>query len=341
MEEKPLQARGRGYSTWMAPKKPYKLKFGKKTGLLDMPAAKTWALLANYLDRTKLRTSTAFYLGRLSNLEWMPGGRFVELFVNGEHQGNYFLCELIKEGDNRLNIGKDAYVLEVDQATRLDADDVFSQTRRCLFNIKEPAVLYGSDGYEWIRNQVNLCEDVLYGAFFLDPQKGYRKYIDLDSFVDWYLINEITRNNDAVFWSSCYMHVAPGGKLKMGPLWDFDLAFGNYEANNSYIPEGFWVRRAPWISRMWEDSVFVAAVRRRFDYFKECLPLVYRHIDREAELIRASVGADEKVWHTMNRSFGVTYYIWGNFDAEVSFVKRFLSERMQWLDENIPTSVSF
>ena len=77
------------------------------------------------------------------------------------------------------------------------------------------------------------------GSNFLDETEGYANYFDKVSFVDWYLINEITKNNDACFFSSCYLNITPGGKLKMGPLWDYDIALGNVNYNDNQSNEAY------------------------------------------------------------------------------------------------------
>ena len=89
--------------------------------------------------------------------------------------------------------------MEVDQLSRLDVGDVYFQTDRILCNIKDPELDFDSDSFNWIKDYVTASERVLYSENFLDEEKGYKNYIDINSFVDWYLINEIAKNNDAVF----------------------------------------------------------------------------------------------------------------------------------------------
>jgi hypothetical protein len=230
-----MKIKGRGNSTWGLPKKPYKIKFDKKTSLLSEPADKEWVLLANYTDKTSLRNETAFFIGRLSVLDWTPRTHFVEVFINDVYNGTYQLCEQVKIANDRVNVTDDGYLMEVDQLSRLDPGDVYFQTPRLLFNIKEPDVEMDSERYNWIKNYVTNVENLLYNENF-DALTGYAQYVDIPSFVDWYLINEITKNNDAIMFSSCYMHIAPNGKLKMGPLWDYDIALGNVNYNNNEKP---------------------------------------------------------------------------------------------------------
>ena len=130
-----LRIRGRGNSTWSFPKKPYQIKFDNKENVLGMPKDKKWILLANYSDKTMLRNELAFDLSRYSNLNWTSESRFVELFINNEYLGVYQIAQKVEESSNRVNIGDNGYLLEVDQLSRLDPDDVFFETNNYLFNI--------------------------------------------------------------------------------------------------------------------------------------------------------------------------------------------------------------
>ena len=185
-------------------------------------------LLANYMDNAcGIRNATAYAIGHLSCLEFTPTTHFVDVFLNDRYNGTYQLCEHMKISEDRVNVTDEGYLLEADQLDRLDPDDVYFRTERILMNIKDPDVEPGSPQYEWIRNYVNEAENALYGADFADPETGYAKYLNVDTYVDWYVISEITKTNDASLYTSCYMNIAPGGKLNMGPIWDFDICMGN------------------------------------------------------------------------------------------------------------------
>ena len=98
-----------------------------------------------------------------------------------------------------------------------------------------------------------------FSANFANPTTGYAAYINIDSFVDWFLINEIVKNVDAQWWSSIFFHVIPGEKINMGPLWDFDLSFGNVDYADSQYAQGWWVRDNEWIERLLDDPAFCSA----------------------------------------------------------------------------------
>ena len=133
-----LNFRGRGNSTWKEDKKPYALKLNKKSDILGMPSHKRWCLLANYLDRTYMRNDIAFRLGEAAGLDWTPHGKFVEVVLNGQHKGNYYLSEQIKVAANRVNIDEFSdYLLENDSYY----DEPFKFTsalKNYFYNIKNP-----------------------------------------------------------------------------------------------------------------------------------------------------------------------------------------------------------
>ena len=184
--------RGRGNSTWfLHPKKPYQIKLESKRSLFGMAEDKKWLFLAEYSDKTLLRNRLAFELGHRSTLKWTPSGHFAEVFVNNVHTGVYHVTEKVEDGENRVNIGETGFLLEIDQPDRLDADDVFFRTESYLINIKEPSVDYDDTKFIEVRDHITEFERILLGNDFADPEQGYAAYVDIDSFIDWFLINEI------------------------------------------------------------------------------------------------------------------------------------------------------
>lgn len=329
-----LNIKGRGNSTWGMPKKPYRLKFDKKIALLDESPDKSWVLLNNYADKTMLRNYIAFWFGERSNLGYTPKSHFVELMLNGRYNGTYLLCEKLKISKSRVNVGNDGFLLEID--AKSDADDVTFNTEHLSvpINIKEPELTFRDSNYIFITDFVRKAENVLFSHNFTDVKDGWRKYMDMDSFVDWYLINEIAKNNDACFFTSCYMNLkreSGGGKLKMGPLWDFDRGYGNVNYNGTYAVEGFWVNGASWYSRLFQDPVFVQKVKERFDYFY-CLKYeLMREINENFHYLKYAVLENENRWHTLYVYTTPNYDIWGNYENEVQSMKEWLSARLEWL----------
>ena len=331
----PMKIRGRGNSTWEFPKKPFQMKLDDKAEFLGMPNDKKWLFLAEYADKTMLRNTIAFEMGYISHLDWTPEAEFAEVYINGDYNGTYNITQKVEESDNRVAIGDTGYLLELDQLERLDSDDVYFEsavTERFIINIKEPNLDAGSDEFTYIENLITNFENNLFSQNFADEATGYRQYIDMDSFIDWFLISEITKNVDSMFFSSIFLNVMPGEKIKMGPLWDFDLSFGNVDYADSRYPEGWWVKYNPWYERLFEDPAFVEAVRNRFEYFNNNRDYILNKIDTYAEKLKWAQEENDDKWQTI----GV--YVWPNpvifdtYQEEVDHMKAWYETRMDWLE---------
>lgn len=327
-----VSIKGRGNTTWGMPKKPYRLKFDKKVSLIDEPEDKSWVLLNNYADKTMLRNKTAFYMSEISNLEYTPRSHFVELILNGQYNGTYLLCEKLKIAKHRVNVGDNGFLLEFDNKTA--AGDVTFKISHwnTPINIKEPdSIAMDTDKYRYVKEYVCTCDSVLYSENFADPDNGWQKYMDMDSFVDWYLINEITKNNDACFHTSCYMNLRRGGKLKMGPVWDFDIALGNVDYNENFYPDGFWLKDKSWFDRFFQDPAFIVRVKERFDYFYSYKDDIIREINENAQYLKYAVQENENKWHTFYTYTWPNYDIYGSYQNEVQQMKEWLLIRFEWL----------
>ena len=328
----PVKIKGRGNSTWTLPKKPYKIKFDDKVSVLGEPKAKSWLLLANYADKTMIRNAAAFYMGYNSNLPYTTKYHFVDLFMNDVYYGTYQLCEDKEVGKNRIELSDQGYLLEID--AKAAAEDITFKITSIgqPINIKEPEVEVNSEAYNLIKEYLTTVENVLYSGNFADPENGYSKYMNIETFVDWYLINEICKNNDAIFFTSCYMTYEPGGKLCMGPLWDFDIAFGNCNYNDNNNPEGFWIKQASWYTRLFEDPNFVKKVKERFNHFYSIKDNIYNEINENAEYLKYSVIENDSKWNILYQSTWPNYGIWGSYTNEIQYMKRWLEKRFEWLN---------
>ena len=327
-----MKIRGRGNSTWGHPKKPYQMKLSDKSEFLGMPENKKWLFLAEYSDKTMIRNTISFEMGYISNLDWTPASTFAEVYLNNEYNGTYNITQKVEEGEDRVALGDTGYLLEIDQLHRLDPDDVYFNTDKFLINIKEPELDYGSSEFNYAKDLLNEFEQVLFSDQFKDPVNGYQKYIDLDSFIDWYLISEITKNVDSKNFSSIFLNVIPGEKIKMGPLWDFDLSFGNVDYADSRYAEGFWVKDHDWYSRLFEDDAFVERIKTRFAYFRSKQDFILSKMEAHAESLKWAQQENDSKWKTI----GV--YVWPNsvvletYDAEVKHLKSWYVDRMDWLE---------
>ena len=329
----PIKIRGRGNSTWNFPKKSYQFKFEEKYTFFDMPEDKKWLMLANYSDKTMIRNAIAFEFGYISALDWTPAFHFADVNINGNSKGLYQFMEKVETGEsNRVKIGDEGYLLEVDQLDRIDDDDIsFWTNKKLLFVIKDPDLQWGSAELEEIESYVNETENILYSETFKDSEHGYSKYIDVDSFVDWYIINEISKNNDAIFFSSVYMNYVTGGKLKMGPLWDFDIAFGNINYNDNEKIDGFWVKNSLWINRLFEDEKFVNKVKIRYNYFYNNRNYIIEKARTYSNQIKQSRFNNESVWNILGKYIWPNNFVGNSFDEEQLYFENWIIDRMDWL----------
>lgn len=329
--------RGRGNSTWyFHEKKPYQLKFDEKTSLFGLPEDKKWIFLAEHSDKTLLRNRLAFEMGRISNLPYTPKGEMAEVFINNIYNGTYHVCQKVEESSNRVDLKDDGWLLEIDQLERI-LEDTYFQTNNFYINIKDPDTEYDSEEYNHVKTHINEFENALMGDDFLDEEKGYRKYVDLYTFADWFLINEILRNPDARNWSSIFLTYVRGEKITMGPLWDFDLALGNsyYDDNIHGNTSGFWVKDNAWIKRMFDDPQFATIVRERMDYYKSELPQLIQFIDDNATRLQYAQVENNKKWNVIGEWHWPNLNVYDTYDEEVNHIKDYLTDRLMWLDENI------
>jgi len=341
-----LQIRGRGNSTWdIHPKKPYRLKLTDKQSLLGMPSSKDWVLLANYSDKTLLRNAAAFDLGTRMGFPWTPHSAFVEVYLNDRYDGVYQLMENIKVTKDRVNmdelaaadVGADkitgGYLLEVD--FREDGHTMHSSIDDLpiVFQSPEEPVPAQED---YIESYINEFETVLHSSGFADPATGYAAYIDVDSFVRWYLVNEVFRNVDANMRSSCWMYKPRGGKLFMGPLWDFDLAAGNANYADAFKTEGWHIRSAPWFSRLFEDPAFAARVKLEWNEIKaDELPAMFAGVTAGSASLQQPQLNNFQRWPILETYVWPNYTIPGSYAGEIGQLNTWLTARIAWMDRQM------
>jgi spore coat protein CotH len=337
-----MKIRGRGNSTWNRHvKKPYQLKLDDKLEFLDLPKDKKWVFLAEVSDKTLIRNKIAYEMGYLSSLDYTPKSQYSEVFLNGVYNGTYLIAQKVEESDRRVALGDTGYLIEIDQIHRLDEGDVYFRTYNYnnqfegapfLFNIKEPKLKFDTPEYTYIFNLIDNFEKNLKSPNFKSPSDGYTTFIDVDSFIDYYLINEITKNTDAKEYSSIYLNVMPGEKIKMGPIWDFDLAFGNVDYAPSQYATGFWIKDNAWYARLFEDPEFVAKVKLRFSYYLENQSSMLDKIDAYAALLTYAQQENDKKWGLLGTYHWPNPVVYDTYQEEVDHLKDWYISRMNWLE---------
>ncbi len=350
---------GRGNSTWGMPKKPYNIDLitendeDNAKGLLGMPSDEEWCLIASYSDKSLLRIPVAYKLGEMIGMDWSPRLRFVELYVNREYQGVYFLCEKIKRAGKRVDIKKldktspeehisGGYLVEVTPSIRIAEEDSSFSTNMNSFVIKYPkAKNISQEQKDWIARYVQEVENVLFGDDFTDIDNGFRKYIDEDAAIDWYLVNELAKNNDAIMHASVFIYKDRDGKLKFGPVWDFDIAFGNIDYNNNFMEDSLWIYYASWFRRLFEDDIFKEKVRARYESLKPMLDSIGLMIQVNAnQLIEtAAVERNFERWSILGIGVWPNYSPFPKtYNGEVLRLQDWIKARMSWLNVNFFTT---
>ncbi len=338
LSENTLRIRGRGHATWTYPKKPYKLKLDNKADILGMGEDKDWVLLANYCDKTLMRTSIAFKLSQLMNFPWTVKDHFVEVVLNGEYLGNYQLVEGIKRDSKRVDIPKDGYLLERD-GYYLEEPRYFVTSRDYGFSFKNPDPEEDLTDEQWnyIKNYMDEFESVLASAAFSDPVTGYARYMNVPSFVRWFIFQNILANMD----TNVYLTKDDRGdsKLYMGPVWDFEwsIGIGWYEGArpkpaNYYV----WDSNAFYYDRLLQDPVFKSKVKEMWSSLNITQEIL-KHIDDTKELIEKSQELNFKRWDILNIRVSVGGIPLGSFDKEVECDRQFFINHMNWLNDEIST----
>ena len=321
----PIGIKLRGNSSLSFNQKKYTIELrddqGKEldAGLLGMPAHSDWVLLAPYNDVSAVRDPLAFQLWRDMG-HWAPRTRMVEVTVDGDYRGIYILSEAIKRGKDRVDIAKmkkgdvtgrdvtGGYLLRID--TYNDDDATFtSKVPGIGMGIMTSEVVWSCiypkkkklqpEQLTYIQNYVDTVEQVIQSEGFANPKTGYARYIDVPSFVDYFIHTELSLNADgykrsAYFYKERQNADGTGGKLVAGPVWDYNLAYGNCNfanANNleAWCFEGASNSPTPALwQRLLQDPAFRKAVKQRYKALRKgvlSLKSINAYIDGHARLL--------------------------------------------------------
>lgn len=342
--------RGRGNTTWTLPKKPYRIKLESGKSILGMPSDKDWVLLANYSDKTLMRNSLAYHLGANMKFPYTARTTPVDLVLNGVYQGSYVFGEHQKVDKDRINIEElsadDTDPAVINGGYFLELDD-YRDGLYFELNSGLPIVVKSPDEdditqaqLDYIKGYMQKTEDVINSDYFNNPDSGYVKYINPETFIDWYWVSEVLKNIDAQDVSSIFYYKDRDEKLNMGPLWDFDVAAGNATVNTGEDPTSFYVRESKWFKRLFEDSVFKAAADARWHTLKdELLADLPAWIDAQAAKLNQSQRYNFYKWDILDEPIWPSTLVFNTYEGEVNYLKTWLSQRIAWIDSQIPAVV--
>lgn len=348
-----VNIRGRGNSTWKWDKKPYKLHFDTKTSVLGMTANKNWTLLANYADKSLIRNPVALYMGSI--LEGMPFTTHqypVDVFVNGEYVGVYTLGEQIeaKKGrvdidiDDNVNILDTGYLLQVGGTGSGDTWDVtcFKTSMLRFVKVEDP-----SDDDLTVARVKFIKDYCLAADAAIVAGEGYEDYIDIDSLIDWAIMIELSFNWDSCFHRSVYFLKQAGGKLQMGPIWDFDLGLGNMSRDKDNYE--IWILpgsdeedayiKINWFNYLYYNEDFSRKFEARWNEIKDkLLEDTLAYIDELYEKVKPSAKYNFEVWDILGKkvAYEPSYTNkYNTYEKQINYLKNYLKSRWEWIDNNI------
>ena len=352
--------RGRGNASWNFPKKPYRLKFDEKQQLLDAPAkAKKWTLINNYGDKTLMRNILAFELSRRFGLAYTPYCHPVDVVLNGEYRGCYQLCDQIEVNKNRVNITEmepedvtlpelsGGYLIEVDAYASTEASHFYS-TLGTPVTIKSPDdedIVNAQTRY--ITDYFNRMENAVFASNFADPETGYRRYLDLDSFLKHFMVGEMSGNTDT-YWSVYMTKDRESDKFFTGPVWDFDIAFDNdqrtypIEAHTDYIFASKNSSVASEAMRQMVNRIVKeddGARQRLLELWSEARNTkgidetsLLEYVDKTVELLNESQKLNFLRWNILSERVHENPQASGSYEGEVAIVKNFIRKRLPQMD---------
>lgn len=339
-----ISIRGRGNTSWRYfTQKSYLLKFDGRVSFFGMIPSEKWVLVSTYRDPSLIRNCVAMDIAAfMDHLEYTPQQIPVDVYLNGEYLGIYTFSEKIDVDLQKINMfAADGYQPPADSGDldlafflecggdlmrpHVYAQEYFTTAHspKMFFQYPELDEPYTEEFY-YVYNYMNELDRALVRG------EGYEDYIDMDSWVDWFIVMELTNNTDSAFWRSSFLYRRPGEKVMLGPVWDFDMAFGNFDNDNkSYA---YWataeqvydLAQDHYMSYLYQSDDFMQAVQVRWDEVKEdLLAEAMDSVDRHAQMVAAS-----RVYNNHVRGANSSEY-------QVEALRNFIQRRYDWIDMSL------
>ena len=381
-DEMSMRIKLRGNSTLSADKKPFKVKFDSKQALFGLEKAKEWVLLANYYDKSNLRNYIAYLTAnKLDNLGFQPSYIMVDVYFNNEYYGLFLLCEQMEVNPGRVDIednvsadGINSFFLEADERAK---DEYAGLQGKCYvssggydFALKGPDAddyvealedLSSSDletsqeametieqfnkDTEWLQTFLDDVSEAIESADYTQ----YSQKIDVDSFIDYYLIQEFFKNVDVGSTSQNYIinQANDTVKLEMGPVWDFDIGAGTVDETSSstyafYSSTPLFMRaRDYYINDLFNDEYFENLVKYRYTEVRDDVFLsVFDELELAIETLEKAQKRNIERWPLTNArktwieiyALSENYYSIDSLQGHYRHLAQFLNERLALLD---------
>lgn len=345
------EIKGRGNFTWTLAKKPYQIKFDSATSVLGMEPAKTWILLANHADPSLMRNKVAYDLAAQFGLPGTPDSRFVDLTIEGEFLGSYLLTEKVEVKANRLELADPGGImLELDNAYGDEEDFNFTTTtsgtlfvlKDAVEDVEEPLAPPLAEAYADIQTYIDEFESYLYS-----PNPDWAKIssmIDVESFIKYAFVFEVAENSEMPRSSVFFWRDGVNDVLHAGPVWDFDIAFGAFVAEQyGGDPRQDFVKNARflkgegngWFSELFRIPEFVRAANALFDAeLQPAIDALPTRIDEYASAMQLSANANFQRWDVLGKPwvFSGSHPIAATWEAEVDYLRNWVERRVAHLD---------
>ena len=329
---------GRGNNTWeYFEKKPYSISLKQEANLLGMGSAQKWILLADADDASNMRNKIVYDFADRIGLAFSPDCQWVDLYLNGEYTGLYLLCERNELHQERIDISReDSFVVSLEKSDRLVAQNyehIVTEANQALrvHYLQD----YSAERIIWLEKVWQSVENALLSEDGIDPEMGksWTDWIDQESWVKKYLIEEVFANGDACFISQYfYLDGAENaGKIYAGPVWDYDHTMGTRVAWALMIPNSLYANRlhvkdgfdAPWFHALYNKEAFFAQMTQTYE--TEFLPVwkdfVHKEIDDYAELISVAHSLNMTRWNIDSRGI----------EAEKKEITAYMQRRLDFL----------
>lgn len=328
-----LTIRGRGNSSWYMPKKSYKIELTQKQTLLGMPSDKDWALIANYADKSLIKNKITYTLGEMLHLPYSPKSKFIELYINSNYLGIYQLTETIKTGVNRVNISKKlpSFLVEIDMKYKDNEIVVFSNSGKA-FRIHSPKEA-SSSALDTLKNHLKFIEECL-------ETNCYKQTNSLDSifalneYIAYYWIQEFTKNIDGAFRTSVYFSWEKGHPISMGPLWDFDIAYGGQKDVKG---TGYWyMRDSYWNKNLFKDDNFKDLINTFWQNNHTTFENLLDTVNTYKESLTPAAKNNFKRWPILQSTENVFHlYAYDSYENAVDALFNWIESRIDWISQNL------
>ena len=338
-----LTIRGRGNTSWTdMPKKSYKIEFINKQSMLGMPKDRDWALIANYADKTLMKNYLAYHLSAELGAYYAPRCEFVELYLNKEYLGVYLLTETIKTGKKRIVTSENntTFIVEFDEKYRSDDNvffsDILSSTKQKKkpFTIHEPKKI-SANALDTIQEHIHAFEKFLL-TIKNNQSNDISSWLDINEFTKHYWIQEFSKNPDGNFFTSVYFSWEPNSVIKMGPVWDFDLAYGGFDYEEANSPKNWYTRNTYWHSFLFKDSL----LKNHSDVFwtknHKTFQSTLNSIDSIATLLHDAAHNNFKRWNILTSTTNHWHpKAFSSYDEAIADLKKWIVNRIEWIDFQI------